>query len=114
MTAIMKRAEAGGSRDALAWFDAGYLVESYRQASHIYKWDMLTAADRAKWTLRSEPGGVDGYALVLKAIAMAGTNPEMEFAASLDEGRGRSAPSTGVGRWPAPGPGSLLAKNLAH
>ncbi len=42
MSALMKRAEAGGSRDALAWFDAGYLVESYRQASHIYKWDMLS------------------------------------------------------------------------
>jgi hypothetical protein len=35
MKALVARAEAGGgSRDPLAWFDAGYLVESYRQASH--------------------------------------------------------------------------------
>lgn len=113
MTAITKRAEAGGSGNALAWFDAGYLVESYRQASHIYKWNMLTAAERAKWTLRSEPGGVDGYAMVVKAIATAGTNPEMEFAASLmktgpvsDEHRRRAVAGARSG--------SLLAKNLAH
>ena len=112
MSALMKRAE-GGSSDALAWFDAGYLAESYRQASHIYKWDMLTAAERAKWTLRSEPGGVDGYAMVVKAIAMAGANPEMEFAASLmkegtvgAEHRRRAVAGARSG--------SLLAKNLAH
>jgi len=113
MSALMKRADAGGSRDGLAWFDAGYLVESYRQASHIYKWDMLTAAERPKWTLRSEPGGVDGYAMVVKAIAMAGANPEMEFAASLmkdgtvaAEHRRRAVAGARSG--------SLLARNLAH
>ena len=37
-------AAASGSRDALPWFDAGYLIESYRQASAIYKWDMLSAS----------------------------------------------------------------------
>ena len=114
MTAIMGRAEAGnGSRDALAWFDAGYLVESYRQASHIYKWDMLSPAERAKWSLRTEPSGIDGYALVRKAIAMTGTSPEMEFAASLmkegpvaAEHRRRAVAGAKAG--------SLLAKNLAH
>ena len=84
MTAIMGRAEASnGSRDALAWFDAGYLVESYRQASHIYKWDMLTRPSGRSGPSVAEPNGTDGYALVQKAIAMTGTNPEMEFAASL-------------------------------
>ena len=114
MAAIMGRAEAGnGSRDALAWFDAGYLVESYRQASHIYKWDMLNPAERTKWTLRAEPIGTDGYALVRKAIAMTGTSPEMEFAASLmkngdvaAEHRRRATAGAKAG--------SLLAKNLAH
>jgi hypothetical protein len=113
MSAVMKRAEAGGARDALAWFDAGYLVESYRQASHIYKWDMLTAAERAKWTLRSEPGGSDGYAMVVKAIAMAGANPEMEFAASLMKD-GAIAAEHRRKALAGAGSGSLLARNLAH
>jgi hypothetical protein len=114
MTALMRRAHAGGgSRDPLAWFDAGYLAESYRQASHIYKWDMLSEAGRATWAMRTEPNGIDGYALVAKAIALAGTNPEMEFAASLmkdgavaAEHRRRAVAGARTG--------SLLAKNLAH
>jgi hypothetical protein len=114
MAALMARTEgATASRDPLAWFDAGYLVESYRQASHIYKWDMLSKSERAKWTLRTEPDGVDGYALVRKAIVMTGTSPEMEFAASLmkegsvgAEHRRRALAGAKTG--------SLLAKNLTH
>jgi hypothetical protein len=114
MTAIMARAEAGGgSRDALAWFDAGYLVESYRQASHIYQWDMLSPAERATWTIRTEPSGTDGYALVRKAIAITGTSPEMEFAASLMKD-GAIAAEHRRRAMAGAKPGSLLAKNLAH
>ena len=114
LAAITERAQAnGGSRDPLAWFDAGYLIESYRQASHIYKWDMLTRAERAKWALRTEPSGTDGYALVTKAIAMTGTNPEMEFAASLMKEGAVSAEHRRRAVAGAPA-GSLLAKNLTH
>jgi hypothetical protein len=114
MNALMKRTEAnGGSRDALAWFDAGYLVESYRQASHIYKWDMLSQDERAKWAMRTEPGGIDGYALVKKAIAITGTSPEMEFAASLMK-EGPVAAEHRRRAVAGANPGSLLAKNLAH
>jgi hypothetical protein len=114
MMAVMGRAQsAAGARDPLAQFDAGYLVESYRQATHIYKWDMLTSAERSNWTLRSEPKNVDGYALVTRAIAMTGTNPEMEFAASLMK---EGPVSTEHRRKATAGAkaGSLLAKNLAH
>ena len=114
MSAVLKRAQAAsGSNDPLAWFDAGYLVESYRQASHIYKWDMLSKGDRAKWTLRDEPNGVDGYALVQKAITMTGSSAEMEFAASLM----KDGPAAAEHRRRAVAgakAGSLLAKNLAH
>jgi hypothetical protein len=114
MSAVMKRAQAAaGSNDPLAWFDAGYLVESYRQASHIYKWDMLTKVERTKWTLRDEPNGVDGYALVQKAITMTGSSAEMEFAASLM----KDGPAAAEHRRRAVAgakAGSLLAKNLAH
>jgi hypothetical protein len=114
MSAVMKRAQAAaGSSDPLAWFDAGYLVESYRQASHIYKWDMLTKVERTKWTLRDEPNGVDGYALVQKAITLTGSSAEMEFAASLM----KDGPAAAEHRRRAVAgakAGSLLAKNLAH
>jgi hypothetical protein len=59
----------GGNLGALAWFDVGYLAETYKQ-----------------WLSKSEPNpasGVDGYALVKKAISLRGSDPEMEFAAAL-------------------------------
>lgn len=69
------RAEQSGasSHGALALFDLGYLAETYKQ-----------------WIGGGEPNpasGVDGYALVRKAISFResdrGTDPEMEFAAAL-------------------------------
>ena len=116
LSAVLGRAltvAAKDSREAVAWFDAGYLIESYRQASHVYKWDMLSSTERTAWQLRSEPEAADGYALVQKALHLAGSNAEMEFAASLmKEGpastqhRQRAAAGAAAG--------SLLAKNLAQ
>lgn len=112
LTAVLARAQADAGRglDPLAWFDAGYLVESYRQASHIYKWDMLAPGERTAWKLRSEPKGVDGYSMVTKALRLM-PSAEMEFAASLmrdgaarAEHRRRAAAGAAAG--------SLLARNL--
>ena len=114
LTAIMARVQrdTARGRDALAWFDAGYLVESYRQASHIYKWDMLQGRAKDEWKLRSELA-VDGYGMVRKALQVGGPNAEIEFAASLmkdgsvsEEHRRRAAAGAQ--------PGSLLARNLAN
>jgi hypothetical protein len=57
------------SNGALAWFDFGYLSETYKQ-----------------WFAASEPNparNLDGYAFVEKAIGLRGSDPEMEFAAAL-------------------------------
>jgi hypothetical protein len=117
MVAVMGRAltEASqGARDSLAWFDAGYLIESYRQASFIHKWDMFdSAAQKSAWTIRSEPRGVDGYTFVQKALALAGSNPEMEYAASLMRAGNASAEHLKRAVAGAPA-GSLLAKNIAR
>ncbi len=114
MAAVMKRAQAPeNARDPLAQFDAGYLTESYRQATHIYKWDMLGSSERSKWTLRREPSGVDGYALVTQAISLAGGSAEMEFAASLMKD-GNAASEHRRKAMAGAKPGSLLARNLAH
>lgn len=57
------------ARGALAWFDFGYLAETYKQ-----------------WVGRNEPNpaaGVDGYDWVKRAIRQRGDDAEMEFAAAL-------------------------------
>jgi hypothetical protein len=74
-------AESSGHPDALAWFDVGYLAETYKQ------WigqNMPHLTDG----MRMDPNpaaGVDGYAMVKKAIALRGKgdDAQMEFAAAL-------------------------------
>jgi hypothetical protein len=69
---LTARAEASASSaapDALAIFDAGYLAEAYKQ-----------------WLgegSRNPANGMDGYALVNKAIQIQGSDAQMEFAAAL-------------------------------
>jgi hypothetical protein len=65
------RAESAGAdrEGGLAWFDVGYLAETYRQ-----------------WLGAGEPNparNIEGYAWVEKAIGLRGSDPEMEFAAAL-------------------------------
>jgi hypothetical protein len=72
LTRLQARAadsKAAGHRDALASFDFGYLVETYKE-----------------WVGQNQPNparGVDGYGWVKKAISLRGSDPEMEFAAAL-------------------------------
>jgi hypothetical protein len=90
-------ARAASTRDPHALFDAGYLIESYKQAAHLHR--------------RAVPAA-DGYAMVTRAIALAGSNGEMEFAASLMKGGAVAAEHLRRARASA-APGSLLARNLA-
>jgi hypothetical protein len=57
---------------ALAVFDFGYLVETYREGQYAFQPNTLPAVD-----------DVDGYSLVLKAHAMQGHDAAMQQAASL-------------------------------
>jgi hypothetical protein len=69
-----------GAHDALADFDYGYLIETYRQldiARRMSRGD----ANHADWV--NPAADLDGYALVKKAIGMRGHDAEMEFAAAL-------------------------------
>jgi len=66
---VRLHARATDSNDALTSFDVGYLAEAYKQ-----------------WMGRGEPNpanSLDGYGLIQKAIALRGSDPEMEFAAAL-------------------------------
>ena len=89
-----------------AWFDAGYLIEAYKQGIQLRERN-----SDAAWTGVDEAIRIDGYGFVKKAMAMAGQSPAMEFAASLmtrgavaDAHRSRAASA---------GPGSLVVRNLA-
>ena len=86
---------------ALAWFDLGYLAEAYKH-----------------WRNDSEPNpakGIDGYALVTKALNSRGSDPEMEFGAALialsisESERNRHVEKARAGAAADP----LLAQNLA-
>jgi len=67
-TRLYQRADSNKS-DSLAWFDVGYLAEVYKQ------WFMKEPSPAA---------GIDGYAMVVKALELRkGGDPEMEFAAAL-------------------------------
>ncbi len=69
-------AEAAGAPDALAWFDAGYLAQCYRQSGT--KASFGPAASKAAGS-----GAIAGYSWVVKALDIAGSNPQMEIAAAL-------------------------------
>jgi hypothetical protein len=69
-------AESSVHADALAWFDVGYLAETYKQ--WIGQSWMRVSKDE-----QNPAAGVDGYALVKKAIGLHGSDPQMEFAAAL-------------------------------
>ncbi len=108
LKAVIARALAT-STDSAAWFDAGYLIESYKQAIHIR--DNRKPELRA-WAAVDETIKVDGYNWVKKAMAMAGASAEMEFAASLMT-QGSIASAHRAKAVAAAGKRSLLTKNLA-
>jgi len=77
LTARAEAAENSKHTDALAIFDAGYLAESYKQ------WLGEGGQNPAN--------GMNGYALVKKALQAGGDDAEMEFAAALITLRGPEA-----------------------
>jgi hypothetical protein len=115
--ALLNRMKARALQDesnSLAWFDAGYLIESYRQAYWISK-----QSGESHWKFsQADPGkDLDGYGLVLKAIQSRGGDAEMEFAAALitTDGQRRKQSDEHLRRAIAGArEGSLLAKNLEY
>ena len=94
--------DAKGRPDSLALFDAGYLAECYKQA-------------RGTWLPENFAGGLDGYAMIEKAIELRGADGEMEFAAALASAGSSHQPELDAHLQRAVAgaiEGSLLAKNL--
>ena len=100
------------SRDAaLAWFDLGYLAETYKQAAAISR--IVQPHDKAFWSFDQVNPNVDGYALVERAISKGG-GAEMEFAAAMmaSSKRGPDYFTHLRNASAAVKPGSLLSQNL--
>ncbi len=104
--------EANGKPNALAWFDAGYFVETLKQRDMTFR----RLADGS-----SEPvyhpnvaRNIDGYAWVRKALALSGDDPSMEFAAAVITSWPRQKSHDEHLRKAVAGAtdGSLLARNL--
>jgi hypothetical protein len=103
---------ADARAEALEWFDAGYLVETYRQLRLIYQHGMLSAHGR--WTSLVPPDltKVDGYELVQKAAELAPeSQAELDFASALMSREQLMATHMRRAASSAPA-GSLLAQNL--
>jgi hypothetical protein len=98
---------------ALVWFDAGYLVETYRQLGLVYGHGMVRAKAHRSPLLSARVATVDGYVLVRKALVLAPERrAEIEFAASLMAPAALAATHRRHAAAAAQ-PGSLLARNLA-
>jgi hypothetical protein len=115
LKAVVDRATAApaGSRDPMPWFDAGYLIETYRQGEGSAGTNMLAGAEPLLAAFRGAHNGEEGYGLVVKALQLAGQNAEMEFAASLMQ-RGTVAAEHRRRAVAGAAHGSLLARNLAN
>jgi hypothetical protein len=89
--------------DPLKLFDAGFFVESWKQA-------YVDGSGK-------KPVDFDGYALIKQAIALRGADPEMEFAAALitsirsDKTAYRAHLQKAIAGAPE---GSLLARNIVN
>jgi hypothetical protein len=89
--------------DPLRLFDAGFFLESWKQA-------YVDGSGK-------KPVDFDGYALVKQAIALRGNDPEMEFAAALitsirsDKAAHRAHLQKAIAGAPE---GSLLARNIVN
>jgi hypothetical protein len=81
---LIARANASGdvANSPAALFDAGYFVETIRQAARLGQ--VLRPEQRTAWKLRTDPTHVDGLALIEKAIHMGGRDmqPAAAFVAS--------------------------------
>ena len=108
LKSVMSRA-VGATTDARALFDAGYLIETYKQAAHLRQ---DRRPESPAWAAVDQTIRMDGYGWVKKAIAMTGTSAEMEFAASLMTSDPISS-SHRAKALAAAGKGSLVARNIA-
>jgi hypothetical protein len=101
---------------AMASFDAGYLIETYRHLAHAGKPDLLAEFEsRATPATLARVAKLDTHALVRQAqAAVPELTAELEFATSLMSFNNKEAERHRTLAAELTPAGSLLAKNLEH
>jgi hypothetical protein len=80
LNARARNAAGVAGADPLAFFDAGYLMETFRQLTQLEGEAQFRDGARA---LRGALNGDDGYSLVKKSLVMKPDDPALAFAAAL-------------------------------
>jgi hypothetical protein len=79
---LVGRAAKQGPANRLAWFDAAYLIETYRQVDMTFERGVLGRVARPA-TAYPELNALDGYRMLGTLLAREGESAELEFARGL-------------------------------
>jgi hypothetical protein len=88
-TELVTRMQARASsakKGALETFDAGYLIETFRQISRMKGWERDDRAQVQMTALRALVDKADGEAMIQQSLAARNGDPAIEFAAALIAG----------------------------
>jgi hypothetical protein len=88
-TELLARLQARASsakKGALETFDAGYLIETFRQISDMERWTRDDGSKIQFAALKSLVGKADGEAMVQQTLTARNGEPALEFAAALIAG----------------------------
>lgn len=82
VAALVARAAKEGPGNRLAWFDAAYLIETYRQVDMTFEHGLLARMARPA-TAYPELNSLDGYRMLGTLLSREGESAELEFARGL-------------------------------
>lgn len=116
LTGLISRAQASdavGHANALAWLDAAYIAEAFREISMLST--MPQFAGRVAG-VRAALGTADGYALISRSVVASPDDAGIQFAAALiSADRNRTAYLQHASKARAGAAGDpLLARNIHH
>jgi hypothetical protein len=114
----MQARASGAKRGALETFDAGYLIETFRQISKMKGWTRDDGAQIQLAALQSLVDKADGEGMIQQSLAARNGDPAIEFAAALIAGSypARRADYLKHAQKARAGAAqdALVAKNLGH
>lgn len=117
LTRLQGRA-ASATKGGLETFDAGYLIETFRQISGMHGWKRDDGSTIQFAALQSMLGKSDGEAMIQQTLTARNGEPALEFAAALIAAshKGRQADYQKHAQKARAGAAqdALLAKNLGH
>jgi hypothetical protein len=114
----MQARASSAKQGALETFDAGYLIETFRQIGKMKGWTRDDGAQIQLTALQSLVDKADGEAMIQQSLAARNGDPAIEFAAALIAGSypARRADYLKHAQKARAGAGqdALLTKNLGH